>query len=89
MGTSAASAAGWGRYQQGCSQHAEGCSWSKLCREHLQIHARPGWELGGGTLMELVGPRSEPIPVRELDVAGGVGMPSTFLAADRGKSVWI
>lgn len=36
--------------------------------------------------MELVGAWSSPIPVEELEVAGGAGMPNTFLAADKGKN---
>lgn len=40
--------------------------------------------------MELVGAWSEPIPVQELEVAGGVGMPNTLLAAGRSRSgrIW-
>ena len=39
--------------------------------------------------MELAGASSEPIPVEQLEVTGGVGMPNTFLAAGRGKKGWI
>lgn len=39
--------------------------------------------------MELVGAWSEPVPVEGLEATGRLGMPNTFLAADRGKNGWI
>ena len=39
--------------------------------------------------MELLGAWSAPVPAEELEMAGGLGMPNTFLAADKGKNGWI